>query len=568
MPRRIVASPFVVACAIAIALGCAVRARPVLLTDFPLNDGGLFFQMTEELQHAHYRLPMLTGYNAMQIPFAYPPFGFYMAGLVSDALSVDLMQVFRLLPLVTTCATLVAFLLLARAMLPERTAVVAAVTAFALVPRSFMWLVMGGGLTRAFGLLFTILALHQAYLLFTRRDLRYAVSAGVFTGLTPMSHLGTAPFLAASLVLFFLAYGRHRKGLIGAVIIGALAVAVTAPWWATVAARHGFGPFLAAGQTSGSIFSHGQFRSTVLGRLARFGAPSSGEPLFPVLGALAVLGSLAALRRRAVLLPVWWMATLALDVRAGETYATLPLALLAGIAVNEVLFPLLLRRRGVDRGVEERPSTPTPDRASSVGWSFPAVVTRARENMLAVAVVAFLLAYCTLGALTRNADLGTEAAYLASLSHDDRDAMQWVASNTAPSSRFLVVPAEGWPADRVAEWFPVLARRQSVATVQGTEWLPDSGFARYKRLYDTARDCRSRDVSCVEQWSSKSGVAFSYVYVPGTPDSGCCRALRSTLRSDDRYQLVFDGPGAEIFARRAAAASTAGSAPNAPQGPP
>jgi hypothetical protein len=562
MPRRIVASPFVVACVIAIALGCAIRARPVLLTDFPLNDGGLFFQMSEELQRAHYRLPTFTAYNALQIPFAYPPFGFYMAALVSDALSVDLMQVVRLLPLATTCATLVAFLLLARAMLPERTAVVAAMTTFALVPRSFMWLVMGGGLTRAFGLLFTILALHQAYLLFTRRELRYAVSAGVFTGLTPMSHLGTAPFLAASLVLFFLAYGRHREGLIGAIIIGALAVAVTAPWWATVAARHGFEPFLAAGQTGGSIFSPGRFRATVLGRLARFGAPSSGEPLFPVLGALAVLGSLASLRRRAVLLPVWWMATLALDVRAGETYATLPLALLAGIGVNEVLFPLLLRRRGVEEG----PSAPPPDRGS-VGWSFPAVVTRARENLLAVTVVAFLLAYCTLGALTRDADLGTEAGYLASLSHDDRDAMQWVATNTAPSSRFLVVPAEGWPGDRVAEWFPVLTRRQSVATVQGTEWLPDSGFARYKRLYDTARDCRSKDVSCVEQWSTKSGVAFSYVYVPGASDDGCCRQLRTTLRSDDRYQLVFDGPGADIFARRAAAAA-ASPAPNVSSGPP
>lgn len=564
MPRRIVVSPFVVACVTVIALGCAIRARPVLLADFPLNDGGLFFQMTEELQRAHYRLPMFTDYNALQIPFAYPPFGFYMAGLVSDALSVDLMQVIRLLPLATTCATLVAFLLLARAMLPERTAVVAALTTFALVPRSFTWLVMGGGLTRAFGLLFTILALHQAYLLFTRRELRYAVAAGVFTGLTPMSHLGTAPFLAASLVLFFLAYGRHREGLIGAVIIGALAVTVTAPWWATVATRHGIEPFLAAGQTGGSILSPGRFRATVLGRLARFGAPSSGEPLFPVLGALAVLGSLASLQRRAVLLPVWWMATLALDVRAGETYATIPLALLAGIGVNEVLFPLLRRRRGV----EDDPSAPTPDRGSLLGWTFPAVVTRARENMLPVAVVGFLLAYCTLGALTRDADLGTEAVYLASLSHDDRDAMQWVASNTAPASRFLVVPGEGWPADRVAEWFPVLARRQSVVTVQGTEWLPDSGFARSKRLYDTARDCRPKDVSCVEQWSSKSGVAFSYVYVPGASDGGCCRQLRTTLRSDDRYQLVFDGPGAEIFARRATAASTAGAAPNVSSGPP
>ena len=565
MSRRIVASPFAIACVAAVVLGCAIRARPVLLTDFPLNDGGLFFQMTEELQRAHYRLPEFTAYNAIQIPFAYPPFGFYMAGLISDALSADLMQVVRLLPLATTCATLVAFLLLARSMLPERTAIVAAVTAFALVPRSFMWLVMGGGLTRAFGLLFTILALHQAYLLFTRRQLRYALAAGLFTGLTPMSHLGTAPFLAASLVLFFLAYGRHKTGLIGSVIIGVIAVAVTAPWWATVVTRHGIGPFLAAGQTGGSIFSTGPLRTTVLGRLARFGAPSSGEPLFPVLGVLAVLGSLVCLRRRELLLPIWWVTTLALDVRAGETYATIPLALLAGIAVHEVLLPLLLRRR--DAGDAGVPST-VDDAPRVHGTPVSALFSRARENMLAVGVLGFLVVYCTAAALTRNGDLGTEAAYLASLSHDDRDAMQWVASNTPPSSRFFVLPAEGWPGDRVAEWFPVLARRQSVATVQGTEWLPDSGFARYKQLYNTARDCRPKGVSCVEEWLSKSGVAFSYVYVPGGSADGCCRALRSTLRSDNRYQLVFDGPGAEIFARRSASVSTSGSAPNVTYAPP
>ena len=65
MPRRIVASPFFIACVAAIALGCAIRARPVLLTDFPLNDGGLFFQMTQELQRAHYRLPAFTSYIAL-----------------------------------------------------------------------------------------------------------------------------------------------------------------------------------------------------------------------------------------------------------------------------------------------------------------------------------------------------------------------------------------------------------------------------------------------------------------------------------------------------------------------
>ena len=557
MPRRIVASPFFIACVAAIALGCAIRARPVLLTDFPLNDGGLFFQMTQELQHAHYRLPAFTSYNALQIPFAYPPFGFYVAGLISDVASVDLMQVVRLLPLATTCATLVAFLFLARSMLPERTAVAAAVAAFALVPRSFTWLVMGGGLTRSFGLLFTILALHQAYLLFTRRDLRYALTAGLFTALTPLSHLGTAPFLAASLVLFFLAYGRHKQGLIGAVIIGVVAIAVTAPWWATVAARHGFGPFLAAGQTGGSIFTTGPLRATVLGRLARFGAMGTGEPLFPVLGALALLGALASLRQRTVLLPIWWMVTLALDVRAGETYAAIPVALLVGIAVNDVLLPLLMRRRSASAGsagstgrVDGRLATEPEHEPHIHRTPRYAVVAFARENLLAIGVIGFLVLYSTASALTRDADLGTEAAYLASLSPDERDAMHWVATHTPPTSRFFVVPERGWPADREGEWFPVLARRQSVATVQGTEWLPDTGFTRYKRLFNTARDCAGQDARCVEQWSAKQGVEFSHVFIARSPAGACCRKLSSTLRTDSRYQVVFDGPGAEIFERR------------------
>ncbi len=125
------------------------------------------------------------------------------------------MRVVQFLPLVVTCATLVAFLLLARDMLSDRIAVVAALASFALVPRSFIWLVMGGGLTRSFGFLFTILALQQAHRFFTRQQCGLRSRPACFTGLTPMSHLGTAPFLAVSLVIFFLAYGRHRRGCSG-----------------------------------------------------------------------------------------------------------------------------------------------------------------------------------------------------------------------------------------------------------------------------------------------------------------------------------------------------------------
>jgi len=554
MSRRSLASPFNLACAAVIALGCFVRARPVLLADFPLNDGGLFYLMTDELRHAHYRLPMYTEYNAARIPFAYSPFGFYVAGAVAEVTSGDLAQVVRLLPLAVSCATLIAFLMLARSMLSERVTVVAAVAAFALVPRSFTWLVMGGGLTRAFGVLFTILALHQAYLLFTRRRLRFAQTAGLFTGLTVLSHLGTAPFLATSLALFFIAYGRHKHGLIGAAIIGVVAVAVSAPWWMTVAANHGFEPFLAAGQTGGSIFSSDGQRRSVLGRLVRFGAMTASEPFFPVIGALAVLGALSSVLRRAVLIPSWWIVTLALDARAGSTYMTLPLSLLAGIGVSDVLLPLLMRRPervGAGQSV-------SPERKMRVRrWPpLPAAYTRAPERWIAGAALGVLVVYCTLAALTRDADFGTEGAYLVSLPRSQRDAMRWVASHTPPTSRFLVVSEEGWATDKAAEWFPVLARRPSVTTVQGTEWLPGRRFTHHAKFHDAARGCANRDARCLDQWSDASGLAFSHIFIPKAPAGACCGQLSASLRSDPDYELVYDGPGAEIYARSGAEVAT------------
>lgn len=546
MPRRTLASPYLIGCLAAITLGCIVRAWHVLPADFPLNDGGLFFQMTEELQCAHYQLPSFTAYNALHIPFAYPPLGFYLAGFLSDATSMPLIDTFRWLPLLATCGMLVAFALLAREMLASRVAIVAAITAFALFPRSFGWLVMGGGLTRALGLLFTMLALHQAHRLFATRNLRYALSAGLFTGLTPLSHLGTAPFLAVSLVLFFLVFGRHRQGVIGLALIGVVAIVISAPWWGSVVATHGFDPFLAARQTGGSVFTPGLVRRNVLGRLARLGAMAAGEPLFPVLAVLALFGAIAAVSVRALAIPVWWIAAITLDARAGATYATIPMALLAGIGFADVLLPLLLRAapvRAVPGG--HAPSRTWWPNDGVTGWAGD-VITR---YGLAAAVTAFLILYATLGALTRDADLGAENAFLRSLTREQREAMAWVASNTPPASRFFVVPQDGWAADRIAEWFPALTRRRSVATVQGREWLPGKQFERFERMYRDARDCAARDIACVEQWARTARVDFTHLFVPKTSDGSCCRGLSASLRANPRYHLVFESPGAEIFAR-------------------
>src|SRR6185295_12252353 len=115
------------------------------------------------------------------------PLGLYAAGLLSDATRLDLLTVFRFLPLLVSTLSIVAFLPLARRLLAGRTQTVVAAFAFALVPRSFEWMIMGGGMTRSFGFLFAILALHQVHLLCTTHRTRYAVSAGILAGLTLLS---------------------------------------------------------------------------------------------------------------------------------------------------------------------------------------------------------------------------------------------------------------------------------------------------------------------------------------------------------------------------------------------
>src|SRR5439155_22563041 len=130
-------------------------------------------------------------------------------------------------------------------------------------------------------------------------------------------HLETAWFLAFSMTAFSLAFGRGRSSLMSTSVAGVIALIVAAPWWLTVVARHGLGPFLAAQSSGGSFFAGGEARTSSILGLVRF--VSTSEPFFPVIGVLGFLGVLVCLTQRRFFLPAWWAATVLLDVRAFPT---------------------------------------------------------------------------------------------------------------------------------------------------------------------------------------------------------------------------------------------------------
>src|SRR4029450_438849 len=101
--------------------------------------------------------------TAANLPFAYSPLGFYPPAFLHAAGGFDLIGLFRVLPLVFSCLCVLAFYLLARDLAPTRSTLIASLVTFAVLPRSFLWLIMGGGLTRSLGFCFAMLTLWEGH---------------------------------------------------------------------------------------------------------------------------------------------------------------------------------------------------------------------------------------------------------------------------------------------------------------------------------------------------------------------------------------------------------------------
>jgi hypothetical protein len=507
---------------IGLALAVLVRLALILSSTFPLNDGGMFDVMIRDLQQAHYALPHFTTYNGMHIPYAYPPLAFYVSAFLADVTQSSPIEMLRLLPLLLNLAAIGAFALLARSILRSRDAVAVAVVAFCFLPHSVLWQVMGGGLTRGFGFLFALLALQQAYELFAKRVFWRVTPTAVFAALTVLSHPKMAWFLAYSLALFVLWHGRTRRGLLSALIVFAATVGLTAPWWLSVVAYHGVAPFLASARTGSVPWGE------LLGDALRVNI--SGEPFFPLIGLIALVGIIWSIRSRQWFLVVWLAIMMPLDSREYLTDTLVPVSLFVGIGFVEVLNPLL------DRLGRRRVS----------GW----------QAWLRPLGTLCVLGFLSLGLLVSASSLDSP------LPAQERAAMAWVAQNTPSTSQFLVITGESWYIDRSGEWFPDLAGRESVATVQGSEWLSNKPFAEHVAQYNDVQECTDQPTSCLDTWSQQTGTRFDYVYVSKTAPSGSSQgsnknvtgsahhfALEYSLKSDSAYTLVFENEGAAIFKR-------------------
>ena len=397
------------------AVAAAVWLRLAsVFAEFPSGDGGLFWVMAADLRSSGFVPPAFTGYNTGDIPWVYPPLGLYLLALVGGGL-----EWLRILPAVFAIATLPAFWLLARELVGDRAALVALI-AYGLSSSAYLGLIAGGGVTRAPGLLLALLTMWAVVR-------GHVASAGLLGGMTLLTHpIGAVYGVLASVVLWA-TRGAAPRMLIAPLI----AIAVGALWFVPMIARHGVAPLLS---------SLGSRDVDLVDNAVLLLAQSINPPnLAFTVGAVGVV--VAVRLRRWDLLA--WLAITALGAAVVDRWIAIPLAVLAGLAV--------------DAALENLP------------------------RMRSVALVAVAAVIAVVGVA-----FADPPEYLTA---GERDVAAWAAANTQPGATFAVI---GYRTDRgMVDWFPALSSRPNLTTWQGSEWVPNGGDRRAEA--SAAARCQSLD---------------------------------------------------------------------------
>jgi len=490
-------------------VGTILRFLPGFLTRFPVNDGGMFLSMIRDLRSNQFLLPAFTSYNLADIPFAYPPFGLYVGALVSSLLPISETGVLIWLPALTSSAIIPAFYWLSLQIFDSKPKAAIATAIYAFLPGSAAWMIMGGGLTRAFGILFSLLAFGFVYRLFRGGGTRNIWLSILFCSLAVLSHPEVGLQTAGICFAFWLMFGRSFAGLKSALLVALGTALLTASWWLTVILQHGVGPFWSAAHTG--------IREALWASLFNSFFHTQGN--LPILPILTLAGMLTVIRRREWLLILWAFLPFFLDPRNAPAMAAFPMIMLGS---EGIMFLNAEFQRAYLQSMEKNKR--------------PALnLSPLMEGILGVILI-YLLVYSFVGA---------RGLARLSLAESDRQTMEWVRSNTPAESRFLLITNAGQISpmtDAFQEWFPALSERRSMNTLQGTEWTLGEQFFPYSQQLTALQACRNAD--CLRDWVAQEQVQFDFLLLQKKRASP---ELLESLRKDSRYSPHYESTDVVIF---------------------
>jgi hypothetical protein len=497
---------------LAVLVGAFMRFNPTLLAGFAINDGGMFSTMVDDLKTYQYALPVFTTYNHLNIPFAYPPLGFYLGRLASDLLGFSAAESLRWVPAFFASLSVPAFYLVALRLLTNKYHAAISTLFFAFLPRAFSTFIWGGGIARAPGQFFMLLAIAAVIRLHQENRRADIFWAGLFGGMAVMSHLEAGLHTFLSALFFWTMLSRSRTGFVNSVMVGLIVLIVSSPWWATVLHNHGAGPLINAAQAGSNALS--------VFHLLFFAF--TGETYASVIAVLGLIGIAYRLIHGDYLLPLWTAIPFLLEGRNAAGVAVIPLAMLAAVGLVDVVFTALKSNVQPDESREQ--------------------VSKVERNVLL-----YLMLYLVFSTSQFGSQLSNATLYL-----PDQSAMKWVHENTPDNARFLVLTGtSSVSCDSVLEWFPALADRRSIFTVQGTEWTKGEDFNKYVRSTYAVQEClATAAASCLDSAVSRS--AYDYIYVSKFLRMDGCNPLPrpqsypyflETLRANSGFKIVYETDG-------------------------
>lgn len=505
----------------AFLLGGWFRIMPAWLAGFPVNDGGMFYTMIQDLQASRYALPLFTAYNNLHIPYIYPPLGFYAGAAITGLLELSTpLAVIRWLPGLLNALTIPAFYLLAKEITGNRFHGALSTLVFAFIPHMTAWLSMGGGLTRAPGMLFMLLALTFIHRVFTADAGSGIWGAVIFGGLTVLSHTEATLYMMALGIYIWAMKSRSARGLIHGIVIAAGALILASPWLFTVIARHGITPFISAGATS----LRDSWSVLRLVNIDFF----TEEPYLDLFGAAGVLGLALLAARREFFLPGMFLVIALVNPRSAHTVGNIPLSMAAAWFVLYFLKPYLITGNDGEKN---------------------------RKPVNAAILSAILIPFIFGNMLYYETLLAERHVSLA-----ERDAFQWIKENTPANRAFLVITGEtnGF-CDSVSEWFPALTGRRSAATLQGNEWIRGNNFGEFIADTQALQSCANKGLECILRESKRFESDFDYLYVSLNPPTSDCeptdassltRSLVAELGQSPQFEPVLISEAAAVFKKK------------------
>ena len=408
-------------------------------TDFPLNDGGLFYEFVKSISSTFPALPANISYNGLTIPFAYPPLAFWI-GAIFTKLGLGPLDVVHVMPLALNAAYFLLFaLVLAKSGMRKLTVALVMLCLFA-NPRSFEWLVMGGGMSRGLGAIFFVLTLLALGLPEAtgrhRLKPKRIVLAGLCVGAAILSHLEWG-LDAAAIVIILLAmkcpsWTAFCRDLVAA---GVVALVAISPWLATILVEHGAAPFLAASDASQRDF-------LTYSRVAAGAAEAISYNPF------MLVGLFYSIKNRKWFWVFAFILFLLVTPRQGLTAVALPMAVFAA------------------QGAIGLANSLAPRISEKTFWA------------CIIPIILFAI---------WNPDFVATGRTVRPLSDAQQRSMAWVAKHH-PRDSFVVLTESRWEADSASEWFPVLTGTRSLNTVQGREWLSDGAFSKWRALDNAIKD--------------------------------------------------------------------------------